>query len=233
MRRGNILVVEDDEDIQQLVLFNLSKAGYLVKCVDSGEEALQQIGAEKPDIILLDIMLPGMSGLEVCRAIRRINSIKEIPVIMLTSKGEDEDIVAGLDIGADDYITKPFSPRIIVARINTVLRRKNQTQYQNPPSEESRIVVDSLVIDPEKYSVQINGIPVELTLTEFNILTLIAKRPGWVFTRQQIINATRGHESFAVSMRAIDVHIFGLRKKIREFGARIEAVRGIGYRFKD
>ncbi|MFW8602246.1 response regulator [Desulfobacterota bacterium M19] len=233
MRRGNVLVVEDDEDIQQLIIFNLSKANYLVKCVDSGEEALQQIGAEKPDIILLDIMLPGMSGLEVCRAIRRINSIKEIPVIMLTSKNEDEDIVAGLDIGADDYITKPFSPRIIVARINTVLRRKSQTQYQNPPSEESRIVVDSLIIDPEKYSVQINGIPIELTLTEFNILKLIAKRPGWVFTRQQILNATRGHESYAVSMRAIDVHIFGLRKKIREFGPRIEAVRGIGYRFRD
>lgn len=232
MRRENILVVEDDEDIQQLVLFNLSKAGYLVKCVDSGEEALQQIGAEKPDIILLDIMLPGMNGLEVCRAIRRINSIKEIPVIMLTSKGEDEDIVAGLDIGADDYITKPFSPRIIVARINTVLRRKNQTQLPPPLPEESRIVVDSLVIDPEKYSVQISGTSVDLTLTEFNILKLIAKRPGWVFTRQQIINATRGHESYAVSMRAIDVHIFGLRKKIGEFGTRIESVRGIGYRFK-
>jgi len=231
MSQKNILVVEDEEDIQQLVLYNLTRAGYSVKCVDSGEEALQQMGASRPDVILLDLMLPGMNGLEVCRAIKRINSTKEIPVIMLTAKGEESDIVVGLEMGADDYITKPFSPKILVARINAILRRKIQILYEKSLQEEPQIVVDSLVIDPEKYSVHIDGEPVDLTLTEFNILKLMAKRPGWVFTRQQIIDATKGHEYYAVTLRAIDVHIFGLRKKLGELGTKIEAVRGIGYRF--
>jgi len=232
MSQKKVLVVEDEEDIQQLVLYHLSRAGYSVQCVDSGEEALQQMGARRPDIILLDLMLPGMNGLEVCRAIKRINSTKEIPVIMLTAKGEESDIVVGLEVGADDYITKPFSPKVLVARINTVLRRKVDILSEKSLHEDPQIIVDSLVIDLEKYSVQISGEPIELTLTEFNILKLLTKRLGWVFTRQQIIDATKGQEYYAVTQRAIDVHIFGLRKKLGKLGPRIEAVRGIGYRFK-
>jgi two-component system phosphate regulon response regulator PhoB len=231
MYQKSILVIEDEEDIQQLVSYNLMKRGYSILNAETGEEALEKLGATRPDLILLDLMLPGINGLEVCKAIRRIDASKDIPIIMLTAKGEEEDIVIGLELGADDYITKPFSPKVLVARVNSILRRKEQAKIESGQGQERFIRVGNMTIDTGKFEVSINGMQVQLTLSEFNILVMLVKRSGWVFTRQQIIDSIRGYE-YSVTPRAIDVHIFSLRKKLGSDGSRIESVRGIGYRFK-
>jgi two-component system phosphate regulon response regulator PhoB len=178
-------------------------------------------------------MLPGMSGLAVCSAMRKVesNSQRSIPIIMLTAKGEEEDVVAGLESGADDYITKPFSPKVLVARIKAVVKRSFADQSEADDSRKSIIVVDGLEIDKGRHEVKLNGAEVQLTTTEFSILSLLAAKPGWVFTRQQIIDFARGYD-FIITPRAIDVQIFGLRKKLNECGKMIETVRGIGYRYR-
>jgi two-component system alkaline phosphatase synthesis response regulator PhoP len=231
--KKTILVVEDDEDIQQLVGFNLIRSGFLVEYADSGEQALGKIKRQHPDLILLDIMLPGMDGTDVCRVLRSENRTAEIPIIMLTARGEETDIVDGLEIGADDYIAKPFSPKILLSRIKAVLRRKVKEGAATAPPEQGEIVrTDNILINPGRYEVTVDGQPVNLTPTEFGILKFLAKRPGWVFSRQQIIDEVRGYD-YMITPRAIDVQVFSLRKKMGPAGTKIETVRGIGYRFND
>jgi two-component system phosphate regulon response regulator PhoB len=233
MGKVNVLVVEDEADIQQLVSYNLIRAGFHVTCADTGEEALERLRTEEIDCVLLDLMLPGISGLEVCTAMRKVesNTRRSIPIIMLTAKGEEEDVVAGLESGADDYITKPFSPKVLIARIKAVIKRSVTEQSETDESRKSIIVVDGLEIDKGRHEVKLNGMEVQLTTTEFSILSLLAAKPGWVFTRQQIIDFARGYD-FLITPRAIDVQIFGLRKKLNEYGKMVETVRGIGYRYK-
>ena len=221
-------MVEDEEDILELVRFNLSREGYHVMGAASGEEAWKLASSELPDLIVLDLMLPGIDGLEVTKIIKNDPKTKDIPIIMLTAKGEESDIVTGLELGADDYITKPFSPRILVARARAVLRRK----ITEPAEESSVLKIHDIVIHPGRHEVRVQGEPVELTFTEFGILSYLARRQGWVFTRSQIVDAVRGDDYF-VTDRAVDVQIVGLRKKLGPASKYIETVRGVGYRFKE
>lgn len=231
MAKKHLLIIEDDEDIQRLVSFNLLKAGFHVTCADNGEEGLRHLAKQSFDCLILDLMLPGMSGHDVCRSIRKNKKQSKLPIIMLTAKGEEMDIVAGLDSGSDDYITKPFSPKVLVARINSVLRRgKKEKKSDETNGVQQLLTYGELSIDHGRYVVKVGPEKIHLTMTEFNILSLLANRPGWVFSRQQIIDSVRGHD-YAVTPRAIDVQIFGLRKKLGKSGEMIETVRGIGYRF--
>ena len=234
MERQHILIVEDDEDIQQLVAYNLIKAGFSVACADNGNQALEKFGAEPPDLVLLDLMLPGLGGLEVCRMIRRDGAAAATPIVMLTAKGEENDIVQGLEAGADDYITKPFSPKVLVARIKAVLRRRQEADPPPTADEGAHPVIrcNDLTIDPARREVRLGNNILNLTVTEFNILYFLAARPGWVFTRQQIIDHVRGYD-FTITPRAVDVQVFGLRKKLGPAGDLIETVRGIGYRYRE
>ena len=228
MAKETILVVEDEEDIRELLKYNLEKEGYQVFGAATGEEALQAVRRRRPDLILLDLMLPGIDGLEVCRRIKSEPQARHLPIVMLTAKGEETDIVTGLELGADDYVTKPFSPRVLVARLRAALRRRSQPL----PPQTAPLKTDELVIHPGRHEVLLQGQPIPLTVTEFRLLHLLAGRPGWVFTRSQIVNEIHG-EDYPVSDRSIDVQIVSLRKKLGAFGSRIETIRGIGYRFKD
>ncbi|MBU0481911.1 MAG: response regulator transcription factor [Proteobacteria bacterium] len=232
MKKKCILVVEDDEDIQQLVSYNLIKAGFNVDCADSGEEGMAKIVSVKPDLVLLDLMLPGIDGSEICRQLRLNEEHRELPVIMVTARGEDADVVDGLNLGADDYIPKPFSPEVLISRIKAVLRRKVREKNTDLQDRGDITEIHDLMIDPGRHEVTVGGKQVQLTLTEFGILEMLAKRPGWAFSRQQIIDAVRGYE-YIVTPRAIDVQVFSLRKKLGETGKKIETVRGIGYRMAD
>lgn len=230
MAKKHILVVEDEEDILALIHYNLVREGFRVSLAATGEEGLETIEEDPPDLVVLDLMLPGMDGLEVCRALRKRKEWCGIAVVMVTAKGEEADVVTGLELGADDYVTKPFSPKILTARIRAVLRRKESAEQ---PEEASAVIrIDELVIHPGRNEVLVCGKPVELTFTEFRVLHFLASRPGWVFTRYQIVNAVRG-DDYAVTDRAVDVQIVGLRKKLGPCGKYIETVRGVGYRFKD
>jgi len=228
-QKKSVLVVEDEEDILALLHFNLIKAGYIADCASHGEEALKAIAAKKPDLILLDLMLPGIDGLEICRRLRSDEATSEIPIIMLTARGEEEDIVRGLELGADDYVTKPFSIKVLLARVQTVLRRKSLLQQE---SDQEELVRGDLRIHSGRSLAQVEGKTIELTFTEFRVLEALASRPGWVFTRYQIVNAVRG-EDYAVTDRAVDVQIAGLRKKLGPCSHYIETVRGVGYRFRE
>jgi two-component system phosphate regulon response regulator PhoB len=230
MNKEKILVVEDDEDILELIEYNLSQEGYRVVSITSGEEALVAERREQPDMVVLDLMLPGMDGLEVCRRLRSDPAARKVPIIMVTAKGEESDIVAGLELGADDYVVKPFSPKVLVARIRTVLRRYREESA--PEGDATVIDRQGVVIHPGRREVRAGNRVVELTFTEFNILEFLARRPGWVFTRSQIVDAVRGND-YHVTERSVDVHILGLRKKLDNHGDIIETVRGVGYRFKE
>lgn len=229
MAKGKILVVEDDEDIQELIEFNLAREGYQVLKVLSGEEALSVQAREKPDLVILDLMLPGLDGLEVCRRLRGRSDADNVPVIMVTAKGEESDIVTGLELGADDYLVKPFSPKVLVARVRNVLRR---VRGEEPVPGDGVMQRHGISIDPRRREVRVEEQPVEMTFTEFNILQFLVRRPGWVFTRSQIVDAVRGND-YHVTERSVDVHILGLRKKLGKHGNVIETVRGVGYRFKE
>jgi two-component system alkaline phosphatase synthesis response regulator PhoP len=230
MAKKHILVVEDEEDILDLIHYNLTREGFRATCASSGEEALRLVEREPPDLIILDLMLPGIDGLEFCRTLKGNPETRDVAIIMVTAKGEEADVVAGLELGADDYVTKPFSPRILVARVRTVLRRREVPEAR--PGGEEVIRIDELVIHPGRNEVLVEGRPIDLTFTEFRVLYFLASRPGWVFTRYQIVNAVRG-DDYAVTDRAVDVQIVGLRKKLGAYGKYIETVRGVGYRFKD
>ncbi len=228
MANEAILAVEDEEDILELLRYNLTKEGYGFTGVTSGEEALRVVKHRAPDLILLDLMLPGMGGLEVCRRLKQEASTQRVPIIMVTAKGEEPDIVTGLELGADDYLAKPFSPRVLLARVRAVLRRYERL----PAAEDEALHLHGLSIHPGRHEVLVNGQPVELTATEFRLLHLLARRPGWVFTRSQIVSGVHG-DDYPVSDRSVDVQVVGLRRKLGEAGKYVETVRGVGYRFKD
>lgn len=227
MAKERILVVDDEEDIRELVRFNLSREGYDVICVATGEEGLTAAKDSVPDLIVLDLMLPGVDGLDVCKILKADLKTRHIPIVMLTAKGEEADIVTGLELGADDYVTKPFSPRVLTARIKGAFRRHSRTV----PDADAVITIDGLVINPGRHEVTLGGQSIELTHTEFKILHLFARQPGYVFTRYKIVDEVHG-EDYPVTDRSVDVQIVGLRKKLGEFGKFIETVRGVGYRFK-
>ena len=229
MEKVKILVVEDEAPIQELLQFNLERVKYKVKVADSGEEALKQASKFNPDLILLDIMLPGTDGLEVCKTLKASSKTENIPIIMLTALCEEADIVTGLELGADDYITKPFSPRVLLARVKAALRRPNAATSEN---SEELITIHNIIIDLTRHRVTIDGNEIILTHTEFKVLKLMTTQPGRVFTRYQIVDAVHG-EDYPVTDRSVDVQIVGLRKKLGEAGNYIETVRGIGYRFKE
>ncbi len=228
MARENVLVVEDEEDILELIRYNLMKDGYQVMGVTSGEEALRITKTKAFDLIILDLMLPGVDGLEVCKTLKNNPKTQSMPIIMLTAKGEEADIVTGLELGADDYVTKPFSPRVLMARMKAVLRRHAEA----PVKEDTPLQIHDLVIHPGRHEVLVNGERVDLTFTEFKVLQFLARRPGWVFTRYQIVDTVHG-EDYPVTERSVDVQVVGLRKKLGKAGRYIETVRGVGYRFKE
>jgi len=227
MAHTTILAVDDEADLLELVRYNLIREGFDVVTAATGEEALVTIRKEPPDLILLDLMLPKMGGFTVMRRLTEDDQLKQIPVIMLTAKGEEADVITGLELGADDYVTKPFSPKILVARIRSVLRR-----IRTLPPDTQEIRIHELFIDTGRRVVLSDQKPVELTYTEFQILTFLAARPGWVYTRSQIIDAIRG-DDYPVTDRSVDVQIVGLRKKLGMCGSYIETVRGVGYRFRE
>jgi two-component system phosphate regulon response regulator PhoB len=227
MAKGTILVVDDEEDIQELLTLNLVREGYDVVTADTGEQALELAQAKLPALTVLDLMLPGLGGLDVCKILKNNSKTRHIPVIMLTAKSEESDIVAGLELGADDYITKPFSSKVLVARVRRILRKKEDQETNGEV-----IKIHDMVIDPARREVTLKGKPISLTLSEFNILATLARRPGLVFTRYQIVDSLHGGD-YVVSDRAVDVQITYLRKKLGDCKHYIETVRGVGYRFKD
>lgn len=228
MSHPRILIVDDEEEIRDLIAFNLAKEGYQVALAASGEEALRLARAELPGLVVLDLMLPGIDGLEVCRRVKRDPTTQAVAIVMLTAKGEEADVVAGLELGADDYVTKPFSPRVLLARIRAVLRRKSA----GLEDEGRPIQVHDLAIDAARHEVRVCGQRVELSPTEFRVLCVLARRPGWVLTRSQIAGAIHG-EDWVVTDRSIDVQIVGLRKKLGPAADYIETIRGVGYRLKE
>ncbi len=228
MSNEYIMVVEDEEDILELISYNLQKEGFRINGLNSGEKAIAAIKAELPDLIILDLMLPGIDGFEVCRRLKQDAASRHIPLVMLTAKGEETDIVAGLELGADDYLTKPFSPGILLARLRAILRRAER----QAPATAARIKHGDLLIDPGRHEVRLGGQLLDLTNTEFRVLSYLAARPGWVFTRAQIVAAIH-EENFSITDRAVDVQIVGLRKKLGKHSTLIETIRGVGYRFRD
>ena len=228
MSAVKITIIEDEEDIRHLVCYNLEKEGYSVSSYESGERGLNGIKNNPPDLVLLDLMLPGIDGMEVCRRLKQDAATRDIPVIIISAKGEENDIITGLERGADDYLSKPFSPKILLARIRTILRRVNQPL----PHEDDIIQIDELVLNPGKFSATLSGKPLELTAGDYRLLHFLASHRGWVYTRYQIVDAIRG-EGYVVTERAVDVQVAGLRKKLGDYGHYIQTVRGVGYRFKD
>ena len=227
MAKENILIVDDEEDVLELVRYNLAKEGYKTETATTGEEALIKARNKLPDLMILDLMLPCINGLDVCKKLKNDTKTQSIPIIMLTAKGEEADIITGLELGADDYVTKPFSPKILIARVRRILHRAIARNLEKAP-----IKIYELIIDPARRQVLIKNKLVDLTFTEFNILYALAKRPGLVFTRYQIVDALHG-DDYLVTDRAVDVQIVGLRKKLGSCSKYIETVRGVGYRFKD
>jgi two-component system phosphate regulon response regulator PhoB len=225
--KASILVVDDEPDILDLIRYNLGREGYRLTCVDSGEKALEEIRTRRPDLMLLDLMLPGVDGLDVCRRIRQFPEGMNLPIIMLTAKSEDADVVSGLECGADDYVTKPFSPRVLLARVKAVLRKRQALMAE----DNQGMTFGELFIQPGQHEARVGSMSINLTATEFRILLALARRPGWVFTRQQIVDAARGENS-VVTSRSVDVHIVRLRSKLGICGGYVETVRGIGYRFR-
>lgn len=236
-----ILVVDDELPILELIRYNLQKEGFTVLTAEKGVQALEIARAAEPDLILLDLMLPDMGGFDICRILRNDETTVHIPIIMITAKSADTDIVSGLELGADDYITKPFSPKVLVARVRSVLRRTREQQEQAdfaPKQADDKIAIHGLVIVPHKFEVTLNGALIMFSVTEFSILYHLACQPGRVFSRQQIINDIKG-TSYPVTERSIDVQILSIRKKLAEAAGNpsaanmIETVRGVGYRFAE
>ncbi|MEX0711343.1 MAG: response regulator transcription factor [Pirellulales bacterium] len=228
MARERILVVDDEEDLLELIQYNLTKEGYRVTCVASGEDAMREARGQVPDLIVLDLLLPSIDGLEVCKLLKANSRTSHVPIVMLTAKTEEADQVTGLELGADAYLTKPFSPRVLVATIKAVLRGRGPGHT----GDDTAIRAHQLVIHPGRHEVLADGSPLTLTLTEFRLLHFLAQRPGWAFSRNQIVDAVKG-DDYPVTERSVDVQVAGLRKKLGSYGGYIETVRGVGYRFKE
>ena len=226
--KKKLLIIEDEEDIAEVLKFNTENEGYDVSVVNTGEKGLKYILQNKPDLVLLDLMLPGLNGLEVCKEVRKKDELSNVMIIMLTAKGEEIDIVTGLECGANDYVTKPFSTRVLLARIKNVLQRINPIYID----EENIISHQKLKVIKNKREVYVENNKIDLTSSEFKILFFLAKHPGWIYTRYQITDAVHG-EGYPSTDRAIDVMVVSLRKKMGEYAYLIETVRGVGYRFKE
>ncbi len=222
-----ILLIEDDSDISELVQYNLEREGYKVYASGDGEIGLNQALQIKPDLIILDLMLPGLDGLSVCRKLRADSSTADIPIVMLTAKGEESDVVVGLEMGADDYVAKPFSPKELLARVRAVLRRPRMAA-----ATEGRRAVGPVSIDPDRHEVYLNGNPLQLTLAEYRLLTALTSRPGRVFTREQLLEKITGGEAYVID-RNVDVHIRAIRKKLGTEAEFIITVRGVGYKCRE
>lgn len=228
-RKKRILVVDDEEHILELIKFNLEREGYEVILCDNGEDSIKIIQNGTIDLVVLDLMLPGIDGIEVCKRVHRMDETKNLPIIMLTAKSEEADRVLGLELGADDYVTKPFSVRELVARVKAVLRRSESNQ----PILNKVISVNDLIIDTEKHVVTIDGNPIELTLKEFELLKILSENRGKVLTRNFLLDEVWGYDYFGET-RTVDVHIRHLRRKIGDdkLNEYIETIRGVGYKMK-
>jgi two-component system phosphate regulon response regulator PhoB len=227
--KERVLVVDDEQDIRELIQYNLQKEGYSVVCVETGEEAIDEVEKRLPDVVVLDLMLPGVDGRDVCKRLKQDPRTSGVPVVMLTAKTEDSDIVSGLELGADDYVTKPFSPKVLTARLRAVLRRAHESASEE--EQENRISIHGIIIDVSRHAVFMDGEEVNLSATEFAILEFLARNPGWVFSRNKIIDSVKGKD-YPVTERSVDVQILGLRKKLGERGHHIQTVRGVGYRLQ-
>ena len=229
MAKPLIIVVEDEPDIREIMLYHLRREGYEAEGFESGSEGLEAIRAKQPNLVILDLMLPGMDGLTVCQQVRAEAAIKATPIIIVSAKEEESDVVIGLGLGADDYVPKPFSPRELLARVKAVLRRSQQADQGD---QHERVVIGDLIIDLEKHNVTIDGQLVKLTATEFKLLYQLASHPGRAYTREQLLNRVVG-DGVVVVDRNIDVHIRAVRKKIGNYADHIQTVRGVGYRFAE
>ncbi len=229
MSSRKIVAIEDEPDILEVIEYNLSREGFQVVTASNGDEGLRAILSHAPDLVLLDLLLPGIDGLELCRKLKMERMTQHIPIIMVSAKGEESDIVLGLGVGADDYITKPFRPKELIARVRAVLRRSAAKQQEH---EGDRLVLGALVIDSMRHEVRVDDRPITFTATEFRLLHLLASNPGRVFTRDQLMSRVIGGGA-AVIDRNIDVHVRSIRKKLGEHRFVIGTVRGVGYRCQD
>lgn len=227
MAKETILVVEDDPDIVELLEYSLEREGYTVLAASDGEKGLSEARRRKPALVLLDLMLPGLDGLSICRALKEDGATKDIPVMMLTAKGEESDVVVGLEFGADDYVRKPFSPRELIARIRAVMRRS-----QPAPAVRSRIELGSVTLDKERHEVSVDDVPVTFTRSEFRLLWRLGKHPGRVYSRDELVESLTDGEAVILD-RNIDVHVSSIRKKLGEHGGIVVTVRGVGYKVVD
>jgi two-component system phosphate regulon response regulator PhoB len=225
MSKGKIEIIEDDRDIVEMIVYNLKEEGYQTISAFDGDKGIELAGREKPDLVILDIMLPVIDGFEVCRTLKQQQSTSHIPIIILSAKSRETDKVVGLELGADDYVTKPFSPRELLARIKAVLRR-----HKEQPAGE--IKIGQVVIDSVRHKVLVKGQEIEMTATEFKLLEAMAKRPGAVLSRSQLLDAVGADESMVYD-RTIDAHVKSLRRKLGRAKDYIETVRGVGYRFRE
>ncbi|MFQ5956876.1 MAG: response regulator [Candidatus Brocadiales bacterium] len=226
MPKKDILVIEDEKDLVELIQYNLEKEGFRVMYAYDGEGGLQMARSKHPSLVLLDLMLPRLDGLEVCRRLKQDPKTAGIPVIILSVKDSEADIVTGLELGVDDYVTKPFSPRILTSRVRAVLRRS-----EREAGPKKLIKIDGIVIDTSRHEVSLDGKNVPLTITEFNLLHYMAERPGRVLTRDQLMSGVLGEDSVVID-RTIDVHVASLRKKLGRYAPYVVTVRGLGYKFK-
>jgi two-component system phosphate regulon response regulator PhoB len=228
MSRASVLIVEDDSALAEVLAYNLRQAGFTVSQASNGSEGLRQARLTPPDLILLDLMLPLIDGIEVCRRLRAEPETRNVLVLMLTARAEESDQIVGLSMGADDYVTKPFSVKVLLERINALLRRREQDR---PESEES-VGVQGIVVDRRRHRVTAGQSPLPLTLSEFRILEMVIRQPGRVFSRTELVEAALNKDG-AIMDRTIDVHIRSLRQKLGKYSHLIETVRGVGYRFRD
>jgi DNA-binding response OmpR family regulator len=229
VKKERIFVIEDEADILEVIEYNLSREGFHVSTALDGESGLDKVKKEAPDLVLLDLMLPGLDGIEVCRRLKRDPVTRDIPIVMVTAKGEEADIVLGLGLGADDYVTKPFSPKELAARVKAVLRRGPVRDDDSPGA---RIVRGPLVINADRHEVTVEGSRVAFTPTELRLLHFMASHPGRVFTRDHLLNRVIGDDAMVID-RNIDVHVRAVRKKLGDYREFIETIRGVGYRFRD
>jgi DNA-binding response OmpR family regulator len=228
MSKQTVLVVEDDPDLRDLLVYHLQREAFAVHAVGDGEKAVQHALRQRPDLVLLDLMLPGMDGLEVCRRLRAEEGSPHVPVIMVTAKGGETDVVLGLEMGADDYITKPFSPRELVARVRALLRRQDR---EKKSQERKRVELSGLVLDAERFEATLGGVPLTLTRAEFRLLWAVCSRPGRVFTRDELVERITAGEGTIID-RNVDVHISSIRRKLGAASELIMTVRGVGYKCK-
>jgi len=227
MQKQKLLLIEDEEDIADLIRLQAEISGYKFSHAADGLNGYEAIIKEKPDLIILDLMLPGQNGLEVCRKVKANGDLRHIPIIMISAKSEETDVVLGLELGADDYVTKPFSPRVLLSRVKAVTRRHEEGEKSSPT-----VAFGDFVLEAEKYLVKKKDKPISLTLSEFGILRKLAMNVGKVMTRNQLLDALQNDEAFVVD-RNIDVHVAALRKKLGPNFDYIETVRGVGYRFRE